>query len=249
MKTEIIREEKPYALHLSQSNNTYLISMETNDEEYRTIQKKNFNVHLSGENKELFENKKFEVLELTNKIFNPFVENLFTFIVKQNKSLSSSVKEIESFFESDEILTLEFARGLFAEMFVLANNKNVRPNHSNAIYDFTRDSIDLEIKSCSATSPNIKISKQQATNSEKAILMCVVVIETSEGISLQELLKSNQSLEGRYSWIANSKSRFAKTKFKVSETWEKEMYEIFKELSLPELVDDVTFVLNAKRLK
>ena len=249
METRKIKKEKSYELHISDSSDTYLIIKETNDFKQSTIERKNFRIHTGGHNKEVFNEKRFEVLELTNKVFNPFIKNLFSFIVEQDKTLSSSIKEIESFFESDELLNLELARGVFAEMSVLILDKSIKSNHANAIYDFVRGGTDLEIKSCSTASPNIKISKQQATNSKNAVLMCVVVVESSEGESIIELLKKYDVLEGRYSRIANSKSKFINTKFKVEETWEANMRDIFGELKLPELVDDATFTLNARRLK
>ena len=131
---------------LNSVNGNWIIVNKANNEVTELIEKENFIVYSSVTSDE----DNYEILEFTNKQFGEdFVIALTNFISKKG-SIVSSIDEIESFMKNNNVIDMQQARGIFAELSVLEENSNVKPKeHSNAIYDFDMDGEDLEIKSFS----------------------------------------------------------------------------------------------------
>ena len=246
---DLIKEQNEYSLHKNKDSGKYFISKINNNPHKQVIERENFKIYTHVINDEEKENKIYEVLEILNITYEPFVFALFNFISDIDEPIEKSIKQIESFLANNIEVSLAMARGLFAELYSLSKDKELKIKHENAIYDFTKKDNDVEIKSYSASLPKIIISKQQALNSKNAILMCLEVIETNEGKSVKELIASENINHKRYDWIKTNKSTSLDIRFKTNDSWEVNMNSIFDELKLPDIIDNAKFELNAKRIK
>lgn len=243
---DLIKEKNGFFLYVDELKNEYTISKETLKPQRKEIIKDNYSLYLYGEIERQI-GKAYEVLVINNSFFKPFSLMLFELLATQTKkSIFEQIQEIESFFDNSDLLTIEETRGIFAELFTLRDNKNLIVRRENAIYDFELDGCDVEIKSYSPTKGTIKMSLQQASNSQNAKIICQKVIETSEGMSVRDMYKSLQIKSKRYNWIISSKSPLLDEKFNCIETTTLNVSEIFKDMYLGEKVLNAEFDIQVK---
>lgn len=241
----LLREKNGFFLHVDELRNAYTISKETKTPQRKEIIKDNFTLYFYGEIEGQV-GKAYEVLVINNSFFKSFALMLFELLASRDCSIFEQIQEIESFFDNSDLLTIEEARGIFAELFSLKNNEHLKIRRGNAIYDFEENGSDIEIKSYSPTKGTVKISLQQATNSQNAKIICQKIVETANGMSVREVYESLHVKNNRYNWILSSKSPLLDEKFECTETTVLVVSEIFKDMYLGEKVLNAEFDVQVK---
>lgn len=244
LELEFLKEKNGFLLYKNLLNDHHFMMMKSDSTSNDIVSRKNFKLYLRAK-ANIEDNEFYQALEMLN--FNhssAFVNALFNFVCAQKEDLAKSIQKIENFFSTSFELTLQSARGVFAELFALLNVKNLSVKHENAIYDFSKDNIDFEVKSFSKVNPVITISLQQATNSKNAIFGCYEIFESEMGQSIIDLYNALSIKYERYDWITKSASEILGVKFAIGKTKEINIPALFKNISLPKEIKDASFKIN-----
>lgn len=241
IEEEVLNETKLFKNSIA---DRWFIMKKSKSSALEKIVRENFVLYSYAESEEGTKYQSLEILNYNDDAF--FVKSLFRFLAAQDKTLYELVSQIEDFFVNEYTLTLEMARGMFAELDSILKDDKLIINHKNSIYDFVKNGIDYEIKSFSKSNPIIQVSKQQATNSSNAIFKCIEVFESNNGNSIEELLVKYSTIPKRYLWLKKVNSEFKKTKFKTGAVKEINIPKLFASFSLPQGVVDAKFSVNVE---